>query len=106
MNVVLGVIIFSLLLPDDPIYGQSLCADCLKFAQDQRQQCLENAISVEDKTSCQEKQQTRAKACENGECKIERAQRQMRNDVLPQKQSPIEPLSAAPAPAAEHEPVR
>lgn len=54
---------------------QGLCLQCLKTAKDEVKKCLDAAISQEDKKSCQEKQETRAKTCENGECKLERAQR-------------------------------
>jgi len=53
---------------------QTLCVQCLKGTRDELRKCLDAAISQEDKKSCQEKQKTRAKACDNGECKIERAQ--------------------------------
>ena len=52
--------------------AQSLCLQCLKAAQEELKKCLEGAISQEDKKSCAEKQEARAKTCENGECKIER----------------------------------
>jgi hypothetical protein len=56
--------------PDTP----SLCAQCIKAAQDEVKKCLDSAISQEDKKSCLEKQETRTKTCSNGECKIERTQ--------------------------------
>jgi len=67
------------------IYPQSRCLDCLKAAQDQLKQCLDSAISQEDKKSCAERQEAQAKVCEKGECEIERAKNTNRNDVLPQK---------------------
>lgn len=85
MNVILA---FSLLLSlclGTPVFAQSPCADCLKAAQDQLKQCLENAISAEDKKSCSERQEDKAKACEISECAIERGKSQNKNEVLPQK---------------------
>jgi hypothetical protein len=43
------------------------------------------AISQEDKKSCAERQEAKAKVCEKGECEIERAKNTNKNDVLPQK---------------------
>lgn len=54
------------------IIDQSLCVQCLTRSKAELTQCLEAAISQEDKKSCQDKQETHAKTCEN-ECKIERA---------------------------------
>ena len=54
------------------IIDQSLCVQCLTTSKTELNKCLEAAISQEDKKSCQEKQETHAKICEN-ECKIERA---------------------------------
>ena len=67
--------LFSLFMLGTPIYAQiidqSLCVQCLSTTKAELKKCLEAAISQEDKTSCQEKQDTRAKTCEN-ECQIER----------------------------------
>lgn len=67
---------FILLLPGAPIYAQinqSLCMECLATAKEELKKCLEEAISQEDKKSCQDKQKARSKTCENGQCKIEKA---------------------------------
>ena len=85
MNVILTFALFSILLLGAPGYAQNSCTDCLKAAQDQLKQCLGNAISQEDKNSCAERQQAKAKECENAACVIERANIQNKTDVLPQK---------------------
>jgi hypothetical protein len=85
MKITLAFALFSILLLGAPGYAQNPCVDCLKAAQEQLKHCLDNAISQEDKNSCAERQQAKAKACENGECEIERAKSQIKNDVLPQK---------------------
>ena len=85
MNVILTFALFSILLLGTPGYAQNPCTDCLKAAQDQLKQCLGNAISQEDKNSCAERQQAKAKECENAACVIERANSQNNSDVLPQK---------------------
>ncbi len=58
---------------------------CLKAVQDQLKQCLGEAMSREDKTSCAERQLAKANVCENGECVIERTTSHKDNDVFPQK---------------------
>ena len=69
--------LFPLIMLGTPLYAQiidqSLCVQCLTTTKAELKTCLEGAISQEDKKSCQEKQATRAKTCDNGECKIERA---------------------------------
>ena len=85
MNVILAFALFPLLCLGLPVYAQSLCADCIKVAQEQLKQCLENAISAEDKKSCTERQQAKAKTCEDGACKIERDNSTNGNNVLPQQ---------------------
>jgi hypothetical protein len=85
MHVTLAFALFSILLVGAPVFAQSPCVDCLKAAQDQLKQCLGNAISQEDKKSCAERQEAKAKVCEKGECEIERAKTTNKNDALPQK---------------------
>ena len=89
MNVTRAFALFSFLFLGAPayaqIYPQSRCLDCLKSAQDQLKQCLDNAISQEDKKSCAERQEAKVKVCEKGECEIERAKATNKPEVLPQK---------------------
>jgi hypothetical protein len=68
--------LFPLLFLGSPTYAQidqSLCMKCLKTAQDELKKCLDEAISQEDKNSCAEKKDGGTKACQEGECQIERA---------------------------------
>jgi hypothetical protein len=69
----LAFALFPFLMLGTPIYAQiidqSLCVQCLTTSKAELKKCLESAISQEDKKSCHEKQDTRAKTCEN-ECKI------------------------------------
>ncbi len=70
------ITLLSLILLGTPLYAQTnqnLCVQCLAKAKEELKKCLDGAISQEDKVSCDEKKDTRAKACEDGECKIERA---------------------------------
>lgn len=74
MKARLAFALFLFILIGTPTYAESLCLQCLNAAREELKKCLEGAISQEDKISCEEKQETRAKACEDGQCKIERAQ--------------------------------
>jgi hypothetical protein len=65
--------------------AQSLCLQCLQAAQEESKKCLDAAISQEDKKSCLEKQETRAKTCDTGECKIGRAQSGSKGEVPSEK---------------------
>ena len=56
MNVRLACVLFMVLFLDIPLYAQSLCSECLKAAQEELKQCLDNAISEEDKISCDQSQ--------------------------------------------------
>jgi hypothetical protein len=81
--------LLSLTLLGTPVYAQidqTLCLQCLTTAKEELKKCLDEAISQEDKKSCQEKQETRTKTCDNGECKIERAtQSENKSEGLPEK---------------------
>jgi tRNA A58 N-methylase Trm61 len=59
-----------------PVYAESRCSECFKAADEEFRACIENAISVEDKNSCDNKQEEQAKRCENSECKVERENRE------------------------------
>ena len=65
--------------------AQSLCTQCIQAAQEEVKKCLDAAISQEDKKSCLEKQETRSKTCEDGECKIERTQGGSKAEVPTEK---------------------
>lgn len=90
MNITLASFaLFSILLLGTTGYAQNTCVDCLKAAQEQLTQCLENAISQEDKKSCVERRQEKSKTCESGECVIERATVPNKNDVLSQNKESV-----------------
>lgn len=85
MNITLGFVFFQILLLGTPVFAQNPCAECFEASQEQLKQCLGQAISQEDKKSCAERQQAKAKGCENAACVIERANIQNNKAVLPQK---------------------
>jgi hypothetical protein len=69
-----------LLFLGSPVYAQSPCSECLKAAEKELKHCLDNAISAGDKISCDERWRAGTKACVNGECTIERDERDNRNE--------------------------
>lgn len=83
MNGMLVVALLSVLMFEAPLYAQSPCLDCLAAARAELKKCLENAISQEDKRSCADKKEAKAKTCEDGECKIERAQSEPKGQPVP-----------------------
>ncbi|MDO9118209.1 MAG: hypothetical protein Q7U39_09645 [Nitrospira sp.] len=83
MNGMLAVALLSWLMSAAPLYAQSPCLDCLAAARAELTKCLENAISQDDKKSCADKKEAQAKTCEDGECKIERAQSEPKGPVVP-----------------------
>ncbi|MBA5866963.1 MAG: hypothetical protein GDA67_09760 [Nitrospira sp. CR1.3] len=58
-----------------PLFAQSPCADCLKATEEGLRTCLDNAFSAEDRVACEDRRRARMRACEIGECKIERDER-------------------------------
>ena len=85
MKVKLALVLCPILLLGTPLFAQSLCSQCIKAAQDELKKCLDEAISQEDKKSCLEKQDKRTKACEEGECKIERTHGGSKGDIPQEK---------------------
>lgn len=80
VRIVFGLFLY-LCLGGAPLSAQHLCEDCLDEAKHLLKQCLEGAISQEDKKSCLERQQARAKGCESSQCMTERAARKMDKSV-------------------------
>jgi len=94
MNVrIVVVLVLFLCHGSAPLSAQHLCDDCLDEAQQLLKQCLESAISEEDKKSCSERQQARSKGCESSHCMTERAARKM--------DKPVEQKSQAGTPVTE-----
>lgn len=87
MNMRIVVALFLLLgFGSAPLFAQHLCEDCLTEAKHLLAQCLEGAISKEDKKSCSERQQARSQGCESGQCMIERSVRKLDKPVEQQSQ--------------------
>jgi len=75
---------FLLLVCAGPmILAQSTCSDCFRAAEDEMKACLKSAISIDDKTACEDRRDEELKACSNGECRLERELRQRKTDAPP-----------------------
>ena len=87
MNIRIVVVLFLFIgLGSTPLFAQHLCEDCLNEAKHLLAQCLEGAISKEDKRSCSERRQERSKGCESSQCMIERSVRKLDKPVEQQSQ--------------------
>jgi hypothetical protein len=62
----------AFILASSPLSAQSPCAECIQAAQDQLKDCLDNAMSVDDKNACEENREKGMRACEDKECTAER----------------------------------
>ncbi|MDF0645827.1 MAG: hypothetical protein P0111_17505 [Nitrospira sp.] len=62
-----------LMMSGSAAYADSLCSQCHEAAKHEFKQCMEAAISAEDKASCHEKHDAKSKSCEEGECRLEQA---------------------------------
>lgn len=69
MNVRWVFALFPLLLLGAPVYAQSLCSDCFNAAEREVRNCLDNAISADDKNGCLANRQAGMKACSDNQCK-------------------------------------
>lgn len=85
MNVKVAIGLFLLMAIGSSVRAQSPCLECLKATQEELKKCLNNAISQEDKNSCEDKQKEGAAVCENGECRVEREKKDTSRGVLPEK---------------------
>ena len=85
MKMILAFALIPFLILVTPVGAESPCLECFQAAQEELIRCLDNAISEEDKISCEDKQQDQSKLCENGECKLERDKRDTGNEVTPEK---------------------
>jgi hypothetical protein len=90
MNVRLAFALLPLLFLGSPVYAQSPCSECLKAAEKDLRKCLDNAISADDKISCEENRQAGMKVCVKGDCTIERDERATR-DTRNEQEIPSRP---------------
>jgi hypothetical protein len=90
MNVRLALALLPLLFLGSPVHAQSPCSECLKAAEKDLKKCLDNAISADDKISCEENRQAGMKVCVRGDCTIERDQQATR-DTRNEQETPNRP---------------
>jgi hypothetical protein len=81
----LAMLFLPLLSAGSPAYAQSPCLECLKAAEAELKTCIANAISVEDKNSCEDNKEEQQKTCEDSECKVEREHPENKIDVPSQE---------------------
>ena len=81
MRKILPLFFAPLLFTGSRAYGETPCLECLKTADEELKTCMENAISVEDKNSCEDKQEEQVKTCEKSECPVERETRETGADA-------------------------
>lgn len=74
-----GFLMLVILLPPR-VSAESPCGECIKTAQEALKHCLANAISVDDRNTCEENREEGMKACEVRECTAEREVRESQKD--------------------------
>lgn len=80
--IIIGFLMF-VIVSSSPVFAESSCVECLKAAQEALRTCLANAISVDDKNSCNENREREMKACEDKECTAEREAKESQKDKPP-----------------------
>ncbi|HEX5551563.1 MAG TPA: hypothetical protein VFX36_12045 [Nitrospira sp.] len=73
------------IMTSSTVSAQSPCAECIKAAQEELKNCLDNAISVDDKNACEEKREEGMRVCEDKECTAEREAKESKKENLEQK---------------------
>ena len=81
MKVRFAFAVFPLLLIGPSVLAQSPCFDCFKAAEDAMKACLASAISVDDKTACEDRRDEQLRVCSDGECRVEREKREQKADA-------------------------
>ena len=77
------------LLLRPPLLAETCCAECIKAVEEDLRLCLDQAISVEDKGKCEDARDEQLRACEEGECRIEREDPELNLDVSPRSESTV-----------------
>jgi hypothetical protein len=76
--------VVAFILASSPVSAQSSCAECIKAADEELKHCLDTAISVDDKNTCEDNREEGMKACEDRECTAQREAKESRTDSLEQ----------------------
>jgi hypothetical protein len=64
------------------VSAQSPCAECIKAAQEELKGCLDHAISVDDKNTCEENREKEMRACEDKDCMAERQSKELQKESV------------------------
>jgi hypothetical protein len=64
------------------VSAQSPCAECIKAAQEELKGCLDHAISVDDKNTCEENREKEMRACEDKDCMAERQSKELQKETV------------------------
>ena len=86
MNAKFALWLFAaFILVSSPVSAQSSCAECIKAAQDELKDCLDHAISVDDKNACEENREKGMRACEDKDCMAERESKDLHRETVDQE---------------------
>ena len=85
MDVRLAFSLLFLLMLASLASAKSPCSECFNAVQEELKACLANAISVDDKNTCEENRNQQMKACEERECRVERESKESPKKNLPQE---------------------
>jgi len=72
----------AFILASSPVSAQSPCAECIKAAQEELKGCLDHAISVDDKNTCEENREKEMRACEDKDCMAERQSKELQKESV------------------------
>lgn len=85
MDVRLAFLLMFLVMLASPVSAQSPCAECFNAVQEELKACLANAISVDDKNTCEENRDEQMKACKEKDCTVERESKESQKRNPPQE---------------------
>ena len=72
----------AFIVVSSPVSAQSPCAECIKAAQEELKGCLDHAISVDDKSACEENREKAMSACEGKDCMAERQSKELQREIV------------------------
>ena len=85
MDVRLAFSLLFFVMLASPVSAQSPCSECFNTVQEKLKACLANAISVDDKNTCEENRDEQMKVCKEKDCTAERESKESRKRNLPQE---------------------
>ena len=83
MNAKFALWLFAVvILASSPVSAQSPCVECIKAAQEELKGCLDHAISVDDKNTCEQNREKGMRACEDNDCMAERQSKELQKETV------------------------